>query len=328
MDIVKKAVLADSGGGLYTGDLITADFQSSVIADYSNEFGSQELRASYVENQYENSISPENVLVTSGVKEGLLLLALLFQGEGNRVGIADIAWPGFSKIFGGMNYYIEYYRYNSVHSIEEISKTCSILVVNNPHNPTGFFFSDVEMQRIIEIAKRNGCLLVVDECLFHYSFGECNRFPIQIESTNVVVVDSLSKWAGMPGLRVGFINTHRSLIEELMKIKCKFLNPVSSVAQKTAERNMERLSKWAVDENKSSMDMLAKVSNLFVREGYEIVGCLVQYMWIKTGMNVEDSKLSIKGREFKVVKGETFGAENHYARFNYRQCERALKELV
>lgn len=328
MDLVKKAVLADAGGGLYSDALMKTQVKISTVADYTCEFGLHELRARYVESQYANHITTDNVLVTSGVKEGLMLLALFFQRKEKSVAISDIAWPGFAKIFGGLDYDIKRYSYTSIRSIEDASKRCSVLIVNNPHNPTGFFFSCAEMKKIVAVTKENGCMLIIDECLAHYSFGDCERFSAQVDDTHVAVVDSLSKWAGMPGLRVGFINACKSLIDNLVEIKCRFLNPVSSVAQVTAAENMNNFSKWAKAEKEKSKKVLDTVSGLIAGEGYEVTGLLVQYMWLKAGERIQNGKLGIQGIEFKVVGGETFGADKQYARFNYRQCEQALNELV
>ncbi|WP_229805365.1 pyridoxal phosphate-dependent aminotransferase [Saccharospirillum salsuginis] len=321
---MNKEIYKDTGSGLFPDDQIVIDSTGYAVADYSDESGLFGLRESYVYSQHNNCLSPDNVLVTSGVKESLLLIALYSQGKRNLIGIPEIAWPGYAKVFGGLGYELTFYKHDCITSITEATKSCSMVVLNNPHNPTGVTLNKHDIETISEKARSNNCLLVIDECLLHYSLGSSERTFLDNDNTHTLVVDSISKWGGMPGLRVGFINAHTTLIRDLVNVKSDFINPVSSIAQIVASRNMSKMSNWALKEKETSQSIINLMGRLVEKEDYEVIGTLTQYMWIKSNKAKADDFLTFNGHTFEIINGQHFGANKRYARFNYRQCARVL----
>jgi aspartate/methionine/tyrosine aminotransferase len=86
-----------------------------------------------------------------------------------------------------------------------LAKECSAFIINNPHNPTGYVIPNEDLGQLSKILLSRGAVLVVDEVF---------RFPNETQSAigldpNVVVLGSLSKTHGLPGLRLGWLATHR-----------------------------------------------------------------------------------------------------------------------
>ena len=97
--------------------------------------------------------------------------------------------------------------------IEARAEGCEVVVVVNPNNPTG---SLVPTEWLLDFAERNGDKwLVVDESFIDFSgqpsvMDQLRDRPLE----NVVVLKSLSKCLGVPGLRLGYLySTDRKLLE-------------------------------------------------------------------------------------------------------------------
>ena len=78
------------------------------------------------------------------------------------------------------------------------------LLVINPGNPTGQFFSLEEMTEFLHRA-RHLELVIVDESFIDFSGDPVpSLLPIADKFTNLLIVRSMSKHCGVPGLRLGY----------------------------------------------------------------------------------------------------------------------------
>ncbi|MDF1757748.1 MAG: aminotransferase class I/II-fold pyridoxal phosphate-dependent enzyme [Legionellaceae bacterium] len=79
----------------------------------------------------------------------------------------------------------------------------SMLVIANPHSPTGFFFNQNEMLDIAACAKEHGHLLVIDECFS--SFAPICHSSLLKSFDNVLYIRSFSKSHGIAGVRIALM---------------------------------------------------------------------------------------------------------------------------
>jgi aspartate/methionine/tyrosine aminotransferase len=81
-----------------------------------------------------------------------------------------------------------------------------LVVVNFPHNPTGFMPSRAEFEAIVEIARRHGLYLLGDEMYRFLEHDPASRLPPVCDVYEKgVSLSGLSKAFGLPGLRVGWL---------------------------------------------------------------------------------------------------------------------------
>jgi threonine-phosphate decarboxylase len=82
-------------------------------------------------------------------------------------------------------------------------KAHNVLILNNPHNPSGVLYPPDLVLKIIETAQRVNTTVILDEAFVDYcSSASLTREAAQIPS--VIALRSLTKFYGCPGLRVGF----------------------------------------------------------------------------------------------------------------------------
>ena len=88
-------------------------------------------------------------------------------------------------------------------------KDISTLLVVNPDNPSGNFISKADLLRLCVWSRNKGVRLIIDESFVDFSEGTPNNTLLSndiLESYNhLVVVKSISKSYGVPGLRLGIL---------------------------------------------------------------------------------------------------------------------------
>ena len=96
-----------------------------------------------------------------------------------------------------------------------------MLIINFPHNPTGYLPGRADFERIVELARRQNLILFSDEIYRFTEHDEALRLPSACELyERAIVLGGLSKCFGLPGLRVGWLITRDAgLSHELQEMK-------------------------------------------------------------------------------------------------------------
>lgn len=166
-----------------------------------------------------------DVLPTGGAAEALFLAlaAAQFESEGGlSVAIPYPAYGAYGGISRLLNYRTRQYPYSPRESwkvdfdaLLSTASHCDLVIVNNPHNPTGHLLTTTEMQELSAVmSNRNGTVLV----------DEVFRLPDDVDPSidyldNVVSVTSLSKVYGLPGLRFGWVCANSDRIGRMRTIQ-------------------------------------------------------------------------------------------------------------
>jgi aspartate/methionine/tyrosine aminotransferase len=158
------------------------------------------------------------VLVCSGAEEAIFAYAHALLGPGDRVvavepcyqslaelpralGCELVPWP--LRAEGGA------WRLDPDDLAALVAPGAALVVVNSPHNPTGFHFERGAFERVVEIARRAGARLLSDEVyrgLEYAPEGELRPACELYERATSVGV--MSKAYGLAGLRIGWLATH------------------------------------------------------------------------------------------------------------------------
>ena len=98
-----------------------------------------------------------------------------------------------------------------VKAIEKAIRECDYTAVINPDNPSGFMLDKEQILALANIAKEAGHKLIIDESFIDFADGK-RRFTLLddkfiSENPNVIVIKSISKSYGVPGIRLGLLAT-------------------------------------------------------------------------------------------------------------------------
>ncbi|MGB1238508.1 MAG: pyridoxal phosphate-dependent aminotransferase [Pseudomonadales bacterium] len=131
-----------------------------------------------------------------------------------------------------------------------ITDDTRLLYLCNPNNPTGSYFDQASLQRVLDILPAH-VTLVYDEVYYHYAteFEMPDALGAVLEGANLVILHSFSKAYGLAGLRMGYAIASEAIIAKLSARKLSFQNDsVSLAAMQAALGDTEFLAK-TVDNN-------------------------------------------------------------------------------
>jgi histidinol-phosphate aminotransferase len=137
-----------------------------------------------------------------------------------------------------------------------------LFFVCNPNNPTGTL---VAPRTLVELAR--ACpqtLMVVDE--LYVDFTGQSVVPQALELPNVVVLQSLSKAAGLAALRLGFAVGHPSIVERLRRVTGPYdINMLAAVAGRAALADPDHTRRYVAEVLAAKAWTIAALDRLGVR---------------------------------------------------------------
>jgi histidinol-phosphate aminotransferase len=117
-----------------------------------------------------------------------------------------------------------------------VTHRTKLLFLASPNNPTGNSLSENDARELLDI----GLMLAVDETYFEFSGRSLAHLTAEYE--NMVVVRSFSKWAGIAGLRIGYMIGSGKLVRRLMDIKQPYnINAAAEAAALAALKHRKPL---------------------------------------------------------------------------------------
>lgn len=173
-------------------------------------------------SKYANT-KQDNIIVSSGSDELIYLLLRAILQEGEKIiicpptfGIYEIA----AKLNKGIIVSIPTNK-NFRLNLPDILKSCSdkkvkAIFLCSPNNPTGNLVPREEAVKIL----KTGTLVIIDEA--YYEFGNVTLSPLLRTYENLIILRSLSKWAGLAGLRIGYGIMSPKLTKNLLDLKSPF----------------------------------------------------------------------------------------------------------
>jgi len=163
-------------------------------------------------------IERENVLVGNGAAELIRAVSRLVR---DRIGIIFPTFNEYPESFGNAKivpFYAESINYN-VDQLIEWATGCEMLTLINPDNPSGNYIPRNDILRLLGHLKAHGKKLLLDESFIDFCNIEDGTLLCQEvfdEYTNLIVIKSLSKSYGIPGLRLGTLASgDRALIQDV-----------------------------------------------------------------------------------------------------------------
>jgi len=194
---------------------------------YTESPGSPSLRMEI--SRIYTSISPEEVLVFSGAEEGIFLFILATLKEGDHL---IVHWPCYQSLVEvakgiGVDVTLWEAREESgwALDLDELKKLVRsetrAVIVNTPHNPTGFLMPRSDFDAFNRFTQERGLLFFCDEVYRELEYDPADRLPAACDvNPGAVSLGVMSKTYGLAGLRIGWIATHNSgLLQRIASLK-------------------------------------------------------------------------------------------------------------
>jgi histidinol-phosphate aminotransferase len=174
----------------------------------------------------------DELLLTNGTDEALHLIVDTFLEPDDTVLLVEptfAMYRFYSELAGAR---IQALRYDPAMQfpmkalLAALRKKPRIFFLANPNNPTGGVLRPAELRLILKAATKT--LVVVDEAYFEFS--GITILPWIRRYNNLVVTRTLSKAAGLAGLRLGCIFANRSIAEHFRKAQSPYPVNVAALA--------------------------------------------------------------------------------------------------
>jgi histidinol-phosphate aminotransferase len=146
-----------------------------------------------------------------------------------------------------------------------------LVFLPNPNSPSG---TVIPPERILQLAERLPCPLLVDEA--YVDFAETNCVRLVAQSEKIMVSRTLSKSYALAGLRFGFLIAQPQVIEQLVKVKDSYNCDSLSIAGATAAIDDQA---WLADNRQKIIAARAKLTDGMRSLGFAAVESQANFIW-------------------------------------------------
>ena len=221
------------------------------VIEYSHSAGFESYRNALSEYYIKNGIrvAPEDIIITTGGSEALIFAFMSTCNPGDEVIIPEPFYANYNgfAVTAGINVVPVTASIESGFALPPIaeiekkitSKTKGI-VICNPANPTGYLYSQNELEQLRDLVKKYDIYLFADEVYREFCYDGAVPFSVMNldgVGNNVIMIDSVSKRYSMCGARIGaLISKNKEVMAAALKFGQARLSPptIDQIASEAA----------------------------------------------------------------------------------------------
>lgn len=220
--------------------------ESPAASLYADSRGLPELRAAIARKLLRYNamrVDPENeITVSPGGKQGILTALLALVDAGDEVLVEDPGWFAFEpmvRIAGAKPVPLplrarEGFRFGMEDLRKRINRRTRMLILCNPHNPTGRVFDRADLEAIARVVREHDLLVLMDEAYEHFLYDGVTHTSIAAlegMGSRTITVQTASKTFNMFGWRVGWVVAPAPISEKIQLVTSHSFSCVASFAQ-------------------------------------------------------------------------------------------------
>jgi aspartate aminotransferase len=212
------------------------------VVEYSHSAGNESYRrklALYYQNIHIN-VDHTEMVITTGGSEAILFGLMSCLNPGDEVIVPEPFYANYNgfaitagvKIVPVTSYIETGFALPPIEDFEKrITPKTKGIIICNPNNPTGYLYSQEEIEKLGEIVKKHDLYLFSDEVYREFCYDGNTHFSVMhlkgLEN-NVVLMDSVSKRYSACGVRIGaLISKNKEVISTAVKFAQARLSPPS-----------------------------------------------------------------------------------------------------
>lgn len=193
------------------------------------------------------NVTPDDIIVTNGASEALLFAFMTIMNPDDEVIIPEPFYANYNgfAITSGVKVKPIFSSIETGFALPPIADFEKAIIPNtkailicNPNNPTGYLYSEAELEVLRELAIKYDLFLIADEVYREFCYdGSKHHSTMHLKGVedNVILIDSVSKRYSACGLRVGcLVSKNKEVINTAMKFAQARLSP-PSIGQVAAE---------------------------------------------------------------------------------------------
>jgi aspartate/methionine/tyrosine aminotransferase len=244
----------------------TEKFQQ-VWLGYTESLGSPALRKE-ISKLYE-TLGPEHVLVHTGAEEAIFIFMNTMFQSGDHVIVHSPGYQSLAEVARTAGCDVSLWQAREENNwaldLDELRQllrsNTKAIVINTPHNPTGYLMSRADYETVHKFAQEKNLLLFSDEVYRESEYDPVERLPAACDlGAHAVSLGVTSKTYGLAGLRIGWIATKNKKIYENMASLKDYTTICNSAPSEflaeVAMRNRQKLAQRNLDIIKHNLTVI------------------------------------------------------------------------
>jgi aspartate aminotransferase len=186
----------------------------------------------YTEEHYGRLVAPQNVIVSSGAKQSIMVALHAILDPNDEVVFPVPYWvsyPDMVKLAGGVPVPVAASDGGFHPAIEDIAQVTGsatkAIIINSPNNPSGVMYSREFIAGIVRFCEQRNLWLLMDDTYNRLVFDgrqpvNCYEFAEDLsERSQLVVINCVSKMYAMTGFRIGWAIGNKELVRAMANIQ-------------------------------------------------------------------------------------------------------------
>ena len=251
------------------------------------------------EKEYNRKVNiATEMLITAGATQGIFTAINTFVNQGDEVLILDPSYDSYEPsvlVAGGKPVRVslnEDYTPNFNRIESAITSKTKMIVVNNPHNPTGRIWTSQDFESLETILEKHPEILVLGDEVYEYITFSQPHISFNTREKlkhRTIIASSFGKSLHVTGWKVGYLIAPENLMFEIKKVHQFLVFSVNSFSQHVIAQYLD-----VVDFKKISKMYLQKrdlFQSLIKNSRFELMPCDGTYFQVvnyKTISNTND----------------------------------------
>lgn len=253
------------------------------VVEYSHSAGNESYRRKLA-GYYRNigiDVDHTQMLITTGGSEAILFALMSCLDPGDEVIVPEPFYANYNgfaitagvKIVPVTSYIEEGFALPPVSEFEKLlSPLTKGIIICNPNNPTGYLYSQKEMEQLGELIRKHDLYLFSDEVYREFCYDGFRHFSamhLQDAEQNTILIDSVSKRYSACGVRIGALVTkNMDVISAAIKFAQARLSPpsfgqiVGEAALSTPVDYFDQVQKEYIERRNLMVNMLNKIEGV------------------------------------------------------------------
>lgn len=301
--------------------------------------------AALVEKSYGRIIQPESeLLVTAGATEGIFASIQALVQMNDEVIILDPSYDCYEAPILLSNAIPVRVALNDDYTPnwEKIEKACSpktkMIIINNPHNPTGKILSDSDFEALEKLLQKHPEIIVLSDEVYEYITFEKKHISAHTRSqllNRCVMVSSFGKTFHVTGWKVGYLVAPEHLMKEIKKVHQFLVFSVNSISQVAISNYLDFVSVEEIgsfyQEKRDYFRKLLRTSRFELMPSEGTYFQVASYAAISNENDVDFCKRLIIEHGVAAIPISTFyadGKDLHLIRFCFAKDDETLEQAA
>lgn len=220
-------------------------------------------------------VEPDWILCGNGSDDILTIATRAFVGAGQRLRLpypSYVLYKTLAEIQGAFAEEVHFCRdWTLSEPFASPAGEPRLVFLPNPNSPSG---TVIPPERVLELAERLPCPLLVDEA--YADFAECSCVDLVGRSEKVLVSRTLSKSYALAGLRFGYVVAQPQIIAGLAKVKDSYNCDALSIAAATAAIDDQA---WLAENRAKILATRSRLADGMSGLGFEPVASQANFTW-------------------------------------------------